>query len=102
MSTLVISPSIKGLLDAVIESGIEQQEALAVAHAKQREHKSAQNQMSDFLHEEASKSDEVADYFFSEAGVLYRGKLFQFDDEGALIVSDGPTLVECEPCNTQQ
>lgn len=102
MCSIVVSEKIKQLLDNVIDSGEVRNEASKAAREASRKYQEAQDQVSDFLHEEAWKCDEVANHFFIEEGVLYRGKLFQFDDEGALNVVDGPSLVEVAKCNTQQ
>lgn len=94
MCSITISENIKHLLDNVIDSGEVRNEASKAAGEASRKYQEAQDQVSDFLHEEAGKCDEVANHFFTEEGVLYRGQLFQFDDEGGLTVVDGPSVVE--------
>ncbi|MET2897029.1 hypothetical protein ABXV22_01740 [Vibrio rotiferianus] len=94
MCSVVISDQIKQLLDNVVNSCELKDKAAKAAREAAIKYQKAQDQVSDFLHEEAGKCDEVANHFFIEEGVLYRGKLFQFDDEGSLNVVDGPSVVE--------
>ncbi|MER2495320.1 hypothetical protein ABS858_04390 [Vibrio neptunius] len=102
MCSVVISDQIKQLLDNVVDSCELKDEASKAAREASIKYQEAQDQVSDFLHEEARKCCEVANDFFIEEGVLYRGKLFHFDDEGALNVVDGPIVAEAASCNTQQ
>ncbi|EOG7713455.1 hypothetical protein ACEV90_13350 [Vibrio parahaemolyticus] len=94
MCSITISENIKHLLDNVIDSGNAQKEARQAVVKASQKYQTAQDVISAYLHEEAGKCDQVANHFFTEEGVLYRGQLFQFDDEGELTVVDGPSVVE--------
>ncbi|MDC0611918.1 hypothetical protein OAP63_14395 [Vibrio sp.] len=96
MKPIVISNEIKNLLDSVIDSDIALKKANQIRRKKATEYQKAKDEASKLLNKEAGKRDSMADYFFSEEGVLYRGQLFQFDDDGVLSVVDGPLMLEVE------
>lgn len=94
MNTLPVSPDIRRLLNDVTDKRNNRIKHSEEYYAAQSEERQAVKSLSAYLHELASHSDDIADQFFTEEGVMYQGQLFIFDDEGELFVSTGPSVVE--------
>lgn len=92
----MISKEILKVLNSVVESKAAKERLAQEASAANHKYKKQLKDVGKFLHEQASQSDEIADHFFTEEGVLYKGQLFLFDDEGELIVCMGPQVIEVE------
>ncbi|OEE30752.1 hypothetical protein A1QO_15580 [Vibrio genomosp. F10 str. ZF-129] len=91
-----ISKEVLQMLDGVVESKATKEKLEQEASAARHEYKKQLEGAANLLHDQASKSDALADQFFTEEGVLYKGQLFLFDDEGALVVGMGPQVIEVE------
>ena len=94
MSTMTTSKEILKMLDRVIESKTTTEQLNQEARDANREYRKLLKNVGKNIENRASHSDEIADRFFTEEGVLYKGQLFLFDDEGTLIVSMGPQVIE--------
>lgn len=96
MSKISIPKDILQKLDRVVESKANKEKLTQEASAANHEYRKLLNDVGKFIEAQASQSDEIAEQFFTEEGILYKGQLFAFDDEGAFIVCIGPQVIEVE------
>lgn len=96
MNKVSISKEILQMLDSVVESKATKEKLNQEASAANHEYRKLLQDVGEHIENRASQSDEIADRFFTEEGVLYKGQLFLFDDDGTLIVSMGPQVIEVE------